>query len=71
MAQPPGFPDMTYLSYVCKFRKAIYGLKQAPRASYMELATFLLSFGFKRSIADASVYFSSSHISNIFNGLCG
>ncbi|KAL9241610.1 hypothetical protein vseg_015702 [Gypsophila vaccaria] len=57
MAQPPGFVDPTYPNHVCKHVKAIYGLKQAPRAWYTELKNFLLSTGFKSSIADPSLFF--------------
>lgn len=66
MAQPPGFHDVTFPNYVCKLRKAIYGLKQAPRAWYTELANFLLSYGFKRSIADASLFIHHHHGSPLY-----
>lgn len=56
MEQPPGFKDKDHPDYICRLRKAIYGLKQAPKAWYMELKTFLLSLGFKNSLADASMF---------------
>ena len=56
MEQPPGFIDRDHPNHVCRLRKAIYGLKQAPRAWYVELKTFLLSLGFKNSLADTSLF---------------
>lgn len=57
MAQPPGFIDASFPHYVCKLNKTIYGLKQAPRAWYTEFANFfLLIYGFKRSVVDASLF---------------
>ena len=56
MSQPPGFVDQDHLTHICRLRKAIYGLKQAPRAWYQELHTFILSFGFKNSDANASLF---------------
>ncbi|GJR27355.1 plasma membrane ATPase 4 [Tanacetum coccineum] len=53
-------------SYACKLKKAIYGLKQAPRAWYNELTAFLVSFGFKRSIADASLFINRSGSAPIY-----
>ena len=64
MSQPPGFIDSKNPSFVCKLHKAIYGLKQAPRAWYYELRTFLLTYGFRNSHSDTSlfIYTSSHHI---------
>ena len=56
MSQPPGFVDTTNPSHVCRLRKALYGLKQAPRAWYLELKQFILSYGFKNSRSDASLF---------------
>jgi hypothetical protein len=41
---------------VCRLSKSLYGLKQAPRASYMQLATFLGSLGFKPTRSDSSLF---------------
>ena len=56
MSQPLGFVDQDHPTHICRLRKAIYGLKQAPRAWYQELHTLLLSFGFKNSYVDASLF---------------
>lgn len=56
MAQPPGFTDSDRPTHVCKLRKAIYGLKQAPRAWYSELKSYLLTAGFRNSMADTSLF---------------
>ncbi|CAH9112472.1 unnamed protein product [Cuscuta epithymum] len=61
MVQPPGFRDPQFPTHVCKLRKALYGLKQAPRAWYIELCRFLISVGFQKSRADASLFIYSSH----------
>ena len=56
MSQPQGFVDQDHPIHICRLIKPIYGLKQAPRAWYQQLHTFLLSFGFKNSYADASLF---------------
>lgn len=56
MMQPTGFLDKDNPVAVCKLCKTIYGLKQAPRAWYNELRTFLIQFGFKSSLEDASLF---------------
>ncbi|KAK1417226.1 hypothetical protein QVD17_26351 [Tagetes erecta] len=56
MEQPPGFVDPKLPNHVCKLNKALYGLKQAPRAWFHRLSTFLLSYGFKCSRADPSLF---------------
>ncbi|OMO66088.1 Reverse transcriptase, RNA-dependent DNA polymerase [Corchorus capsularis] len=54
--QPPGFVDSTHPHHICKLKKAIYGLKQAPRAWYQELRCFLISYGFRQSQSDSSLF---------------
>ena len=56
MAQPPGFIDNTKPGHVCLLHKSLYGLKQAPRAWFDKFSNFLLLCGFKRSIADNSMF---------------
>ncbi|KAH9726634.1 hypothetical protein KPL70_008338 [Citrus sinensis] len=56
MKQPPGFIDSNRPSFVCRLRKSLYGLKQAPRAWFTTLYKFLLSYGFRQSRIDASLF---------------
>ncbi|GJX20822.1 retrovirus-related pol polyprotein from transposon RE1 [Tanacetum coccineum] len=56
MSQPPGYVNPDFPKHLCHLRKSLYGLKQAPRAWYMELATFLLELGFRKSLADPSLF---------------
>ncbi|KAK9057120.1 hypothetical protein SSX86_024487 [Deinandra increscens subsp. villosa] len=56
MTQPPGYENSEFPHHICKLKKSLYGLKQAPRAWYIELANFLLHFGFQKSLADASLF---------------
>nr|GEU76596.1 retrovirus-related Pol polyprotein from transposon TNT 1-94 [Tanacetum cinerariifolium] len=41
---------------VCRLKKSLYGLKQAPRQWFSKLFSVLLSFGFKQSKADYSLF---------------
>lgn len=66
MVQPSGFIDRDRPNHVCKLNKALYGLKQAPRAWYTELKNFLLSLGFKNSVADASLFFYIANNTYLF-----
>lgn len=61
MAQPPGFSDANYPSFVCKLRKSIYGLKQAPRTWYYSLRDFLVSLGFVCTKSDESLFVYNHH----------
>ncbi|CAA7043636.1 unnamed protein product [Microthlaspi erraticum] len=56
MQQPPGFVDRDRPDHVCLLHKPIYGLKQAPRSWYLELRNYLISIGFKNSLADTSLF---------------
>ena len=60
MDLPPGHPLQNKDGLVCKLKKSIYGLKQSPRAWYGKLSTALLKFGFKRSVADSSMFTRSN-----------
>ena len=61
MSQPPGFTHPDFPNHVCKLKKSLYGLKQAPRAWYLELTSFLISSGYKKSLADPSLFIYNSH----------
>ncbi|CAH9134814.1 unnamed protein product [Cuscuta epithymum] len=61
MVQPAGFVDSAHPKHVCRLHKALYGLKQAPRAWYLELSRFLISTGFRKSRADASLFIYAHH----------
>ena len=55
MQQPEGFASAnSHLVY--KLKKSIYGLKQAPRAWFSKLASSLISFGFKPTRCDTSLF---------------
>ena len=56
MQLPDGYNNTNSSNKVCKLRKALYGLKQSPRAWYLKLDHKLHQLGFKRSIADNSIY---------------
>ncbi|KAJ9541946.1 hypothetical protein OSB04_028452 [Centaurea solstitialis] len=56
MSQPPGYVNPDFPNHLCHLRKSLYSLKQAPRAWYMELATYLLELGFRKSLADPSLF---------------
>lgn len=59
MQQPPGFINSDK-SLVCKLNRSLYGLKQAPRAWYDTLQQSLISFGFKHSQCDHSLFVLNS-----------
>ena len=60
--QPPGFSHPTLSSHVCHLHKSIYGLKQSPRAWYTRLSDYLISFYFRASNADTSIFiYSDGH----------
>lgn len=48
---PPPAPNI-----ICKLLKSLYGLKQSSRAWYLRLDQYLISQGFTRLEADASIY---------------
>ncbi|KAH9778852.1 hypothetical protein KPL71_007491 [Citrus sinensis] len=56
MEQPEGFKVKGKENYVCRLKKALYGLKQAPRAWYEKLKAALLSWGYKNSVSDTSLF---------------
>ncbi|KAL4582707.1 hypothetical protein LXL04_007266 [Taraxacum kok-saghyz] len=54
--QPPGYVNPQLLDHICRLKKSLYGLKQAPRAWYLALTSFFVESGFKKSLADASLF---------------
>ncbi|XP_026428298.1 uncharacterized protein LOC113324190 [Papaver somniferum] len=64
MDQPQGFVDPEFPDFVCHLKKSLYGLKQAPRAWFERFSSFLVKFGFTRSVCDYSmfIYTSSSEM---------
>ncbi|GJY63740.1 retrovirus-related pol polyprotein from transposon TNT 1-94 [Tanacetum coccineum] len=56
MVQPPSYTNPQYPNYICKLKRSLYGHKQASRAWYMALTSFLLDSGFKKSLADVSLF---------------
>ncbi|PKU68501.1 Retrovirus-related Pol polyprotein from transposon TNT 1-94 [Dendrobium catenatum] len=63
MTQPKGFEDNINPSHVCLLKKAIYGLKQAPRQWFHKFSSYIISYGFKQSQSDHSLFvFSQSNI---------
>ncbi|KAH9725329.1 retrovirus-related pol polyprotein from transposon RE1 [Citrus sinensis] len=56
MEQPEGFKVKGKENYVYRLKKALYGLKQAPRAWYEKLKAALLSWGYKNSVSDTSLF---------------
>jgi Reverse transcriptase (RNA-dependent DNA polymerase) len=57
MSLPPGHAQEGNTNLVCKLRKSIYGLKQYPRIWYVKLSSYLLSYDFKISNTDHSLFF--------------
>lgn len=50
---------------VCRLLKSLYGLKQAPRQWCIALSSALLSFGFKQTVGDPSLFVFASNTSLI------
>nr|KAJ0196743.1 hypothetical protein LSAT_V11C700360620 [Lactuca sativa] len=55
MTLPPGYHNKND-NKVCKLLKSLYGLKQAPRKWNEKLSNSLISFGFKQSYNDYSMF---------------
>ena len=66
MTQPVGFVDPSKPSHVCQLKKALYGLKQAPRAWFEKLKQALVTWGFKASTSDSSLFIFSNTKDLIF-----
>ncbi|PKU67898.1 Retrovirus-related Pol polyprotein from transposon TNT 1-94 [Dendrobium catenatum] len=66
MKQPQGFIDAQLPTYVCCLKKALYGLKQAPRKWFDTFTKFLSEFGFKKSLADPSLFIYTKDTSRLY-----
>jgi histone deacetylase 1/2 len=65
MNQPEGFVDQQKPHYICKLSKSLYGLRQAPRAWFDRLKSTLLSWKFKNSKADSTLFIYKTNTSII------
>jgi Reverse transcriptase (RNA-dependent DNA polymerase) len=65
MTLPPGHKKEKISNLVCRLKKSIYWLKQYLRAWYDKLNYFLISYNFKVSNADSSLFIKHNCI-----GLC-
>jgi Reverse transcriptase (RNA-dependent DNA polymerase) len=70
MQQPSGFVDESKPNHVCLLSKAIYGLKQSPRALFHALSLALLTYGFKASNYDPSLFIFSLNNDTLIVCLC-
>ena len=66
MSQPTGCVDPSKPDHVCKLQKALYGLKQAPRSWFEKSKKALLTWGFKVSVSDNSLFISTHNGDMIF-----
>lgn len=55
MKLPPGFKNGKP-GQVCRLLKSLYGLKQAPRRWFAKLAKALITYGFRQSYSDYSLF---------------
>jgi Reverse transcriptase (RNA-dependent DNA polymerase) len=65
MNLPPGHPKENDKNLACKLNKSIYGLKQSLREWYAKLRSALVSFKFKVSNSDHSMFFKHNTQSTI------
>jgi ADP-heptose:LPS heptosyltransferase len=56
MEVPPGFNDEQTKGKVCKLKKTLYGLKQSPRAWFDKFNKAIISFGYRQSNADHTLF---------------
>jgi hypothetical protein len=56
MEVPPGFSSPVSAGKVCRLKKALYGLKQSPRAWFGRFSKAMVSFGYRQSHADHTMF---------------
>ncbi|KAK6131471.1 hypothetical protein DH2020_034779 [Rehmannia glutinosa] len=56
MKIPPGFATHKTEGKVCRLKKALYGLKQSPRAWFDRFSKAMITFGYKQSNADHTMF---------------
>lgn len=56
MDQPLGYVVPNSEHMVCRLRKVLYGLKQSPHAWFNRFSAVVLSYGFRHSTSDYSVF---------------
>ena len=56
MCQPPGYPDQSNPTKVCRLRKTLYGLKQSIRRWYQWLVEIMMALGFLRCEVNQAVF---------------
>lgn len=56
MDPPPGIPEYSDTTMVCKLKKSLYGLKQSPRAWFGRFSKSMKNFGYKQSNSDHTLF---------------
>ena len=55
--QHEGFVIKGKENLLCRLKKSLYGLKEAPRPWYKKFDSFMLDYGYNRTISDNCVFF--------------
>jgi hypothetical protein len=61
MDLPEGYEQV---GVICRLLRSLYGLKQSPRQWYQRLDSYLISLGFRRSVADPCLYIRGTNPKN-------
>jgi Reverse transcriptase (RNA-dependent DNA polymerase) len=61
MTLPPGYKKEEGTNMTCKLIKLIYGLKQSLRVWYEKFSSYLISYNFKISNSDHSLFVKIDH----------